>query len=63
MAHVMQDALDHPGRFGTGQAKPAMDDVGKVGAGQRPVDSGILVQARDPEIRHFILSRPCRQPG
>ena len=36
VAHMVEDALDDAGRFGARQADLAMNDVGKIGAGQRP---------------------------
>ena len=50
----MKDAFDQPRRFGTGQAKPPMDDIREIGAGQRSVDAHFLAQPRDPKIRHGV---------
>src|SRR6185369_6201805 len=55
MAHVVQDALDDIGRFGARQAELAVYGVGKVRARQRAVHTRILVDTRDPEIRHDLL--------
>jgi hypothetical protein len=63
MAHVMENALDEPGRFGAGQAELAMNDVRQVGAGQSAVGFRVfIVQARDPEIRHRMFSRSAGRP-
>jgi hypothetical protein len=63
MTHVVEDALDHAGRFGARQPELAVNDIGKVRAGQSPVRVRIFViQARDPEIRHRIVSRSAGRP-
>ena len=55
VAHVVEHALDQPGRFGARQAEPAMDDVGEVRARQSVCGVRLVGDPRDPEIGHFIL--------
>jgi hypothetical protein len=54
MTHVVKYAFDYPSRFGTRQAKSAMNDVGEVRASQRSIGVRV-VNPRDPEIGHDIL--------
>jgi hypothetical protein len=51
---VVEHALDKAGRLGARQTEPAVNDVGKVRARQRSVGVRVIIDPRDPKIRHGL---------
>ena len=62
MAHVVQDALDQLRRFGARQAKPIVNDVRQVGAGQGPAESSSLLIRAMPRSAILCFSRRKPRP-
>src|SRR3954468_16190069 len=58
VAHVMEHALDQARAFRARQAQLAVHDVGQIGARQSVPRLCFIIDPRDPEIGHDIISRP-----
>jgi hypothetical protein len=51
----MEHTLDELRGFGSGQAKPVMDDVREVGASQCPAQFRLITHPCNAEVGHLLL--------